>query len=60
MENDEQNGMDPKDIAKKIYYIAETSMPLAMYTAGWKYYLFLLLNKLVPQTLAYKIISLMY
>lgn len=60
MENDEQNGMDPNDIAKKIYHIAETSMPLAMYTAGWKYQLFLLLNKLVPQTLAYKIISLMY
>ena len=60
MENDEQNGMDPNDIAKKLYHIAETSMPLAMYTAGWKYHLFLLLNKLVPQTLAYKIISIMY
>jgi hypothetical protein len=60
MENDEQNGMNPADIAKTIFKMAETSCPMAMYTAGFKYHLFLLLNKLVPQTLAYKIISLMY
>ena len=60
MENDEQNGMDPTDIAKTIFKMAETKRPMAMYTTGLKYHLFLLLNKLVPQTLAYKIISLMY
>ena len=60
MENDEQNGMKPEDIAKTIFKMAETSCPMAMYTTGFKYHLFLLLNKLVPQTLAYKIISLMY
>ena len=60
MENDEQNGMKPEDIAKTIFKMAEASCPMAMYTTGFKYHLFLLLNKLVPQTLAYKIISFMY
>ncbi|MBR2184864.1 MAG: SDR family oxidoreductase [Prevotella sp.] len=60
MEDDEQNGMKPEDIAKTIFKMAEASCPMAMYTTGFKYHLFLLLNKLVPQTLAYKIISLMY
>jgi hypothetical protein len=52
--------MKPEDIAKTIFKMAESSCPMAMYTSGFKYHLFLLLNKLVPQTLAYKIISLMY
>ncbi len=60
MERDEQNGQDPKTIARTLFNMAETNMPMAMYTAGWKYHLFLFLNKLVPQTLANKIVSLMY
>ncbi len=60
MEHDEQNGQDPKTIARTLFNMAETNMPMAMYTAGWKYHLFLFLNKLVPQTLANKIVSLMY
>lgn len=60
MENDEIHGMQPISIAKKLYAMAESSSPMAMYTAGVKYHLFALLNKLLPQTLVLKILSLIY
>lgn len=60
MEKDEQNGLDPMCIAKKLYQMAESSSPRAINTVGLMYKAFLLLNKLLPTTLAYRIVGMMY
>lgn len=60
MEHDEQHGIDPKRMAQTLVSMAESRSLQAFTTTGWQYHLFLLLNKIVPATLAYKIVGKMY
>lgn len=60
MERDEQNGITPERMAKKLLSMAEAKHPAALSTVGWMYKLFLLLGKLLPTTLAYRIVGWMY
>lgn len=60
MEKDEQNGITPERMARKLYSMAEESSPCAFNTVGWQYHLFNFLNKLVPATVVYRIVGWMY
>lgn len=60
MERDEQNGITPERMARKLLKLANAKHPDAASTVGWMYHLFILLGRLVPTTWAYKIIGKMY
>lgn len=60
MEHDEENGIDPVQIAEKLYKMAECKHPRAINTVGFQYKLFILLNKILPTTLVYRIVGMMY
>lgn len=60
MEHDEQNGILPETMARKLYSMAEAKNPCLLHTVGWMYHAFLLLGKILPATLAYKIVGKMY
>lgn len=60
MEHDEQNGITPEAMALKMLAMAETNHPAAYNTVGLQYHLFLLLGKLLPTTLIYKVLGKMY
>lgn len=60
MEHDEQSGIAPEVMAKKLYSIAESKSPVLFNTTGIIYHIFILLGKLLPTTLAYKIVGKMY
>ena len=48
MERDEQSGMAPAVIGRRIVAIAEKKHPKALYTCGIKYQFFLLLQRILP------------
>lgn len=60
MEHDETHGITPERMARKLLSIAGKSSPSAYYTVGLQYHIFLLLNKIVPASLAYRIVGMMY
>ena len=60
MEYDEQHGITPERMARKLLSLAKTKHPEAVSTVGLKYKAFMLLGKLCPTTLAYRIIGKMY
>ena len=60
MEHDEQHGITPERMAKKLYLLAEANNPCAFSTVGFQYHLFTLLNKILPTTFVYKIVGMMY
>lgn len=60
MEHDEQHGITPERMARKLLSLAEAKHPAALSTVGLKYHLFLLLGKVVPTTLANRIVGMMY
>lgn len=60
MEKDEMNGIAPERMAKKLLKLAESKCPPVYSTVGWQYHLFMLLNKVVPSTLVYRIVGWMY
>lgn len=60
MEHDEQNGILPETMAKKLLQMAEAKNPCLLSTVGLMYHAFLLLGKVLPATLVYKIVSKMY
>lgn len=60
MEHDEINGIAPERMAKKLYKIAQKSSPSAFYTVGLQYHFFMFLNKIIPASLAYRIVGMMY
>ena len=60
MERDEQNGITPERMARKLLSMAETKNPAALSTVGWMYKLFLLLGKVLPTSFAYRIVGWMY
>ena len=60
MEHDEQHGIMPERMARKLLSLAETKRPAALSTVGLKYKLFLLLGKLLPTSFANRIVGMMY
>lgn len=48
MERDEKNGMKPEQLACVIYKVSQKKRPKPLYTAGAKYKLFVLAQKLLP------------
>ena len=60
MERDEQNGITPERMARKLLSMAETKNPAALSTVGWMYKLFLLLGKVLPTSFAYRVVGWMY
>lgn len=60
MEKDEQGGMTPDFVAKKIYKVGKKKRVKPMYTVGFKYKLFTVLNKILPSRLVNYIVYLIY
>lgn len=60
MERDEQKGMPPEKIAKKIVALSEQRNPKPFSTVGGSYKLFLLLAKLLPARLLNFLVSKIY
>ena len=60
MEKDERNGMTPDKTAGVIVKAATDPNPAPLYTAGFKYKVFMLLFRLLPARLSYFIVSKMY
>lgn len=60
MEHDEANGITPSQMARKLLSMAESRNPCAYSTVGLMYHLFILLNKLLPASLVYRIVGKMY
>ncbi len=60
MEHDEQNGITPERMAKKLLALASQGSPCIFSTVGLQYHLFVMLNKILPATLANRVIGMMY
>ena len=60
MENDERSGMPPEKTARVIYKAITGTNPRPLYTVGFKYKLFLLLNRILPARLVLFIIGKIY
>ena len=60
MEKDEQSGMPPILIAKKIYSLANKKSPKPLSTVGIGYKLICMLIKLLPSSLSNKIVGIIY
>ena len=60
MEKDEQGGMGPEVVAKKIYRAATARQPRPFYVAGAKYRLFMVLDRLLPTGAVNRIIGMIY
>ena len=60
MERDELHGMSPESVARLIVKAAAKKHPAPIYTAGFKYKLFRLLDKLLPMRLKNYIVGKMY
>ncbi|MBR5949028.1 MAG: SDR family oxidoreductase [Clostridia bacterium] len=60
MEKDEQNGMPPSAIAKRMLSLSKKKNPKPLSTAGLQYKLFLVLAKLLPARLTNWIVGKMY
>lgn len=60
MEHDEQNGMSAAQIAEAIYKLSEKKNPKPISTTGAQYRIFAVLTKVLPTSLANKIVSMIY
>lgn len=60
MEHDETHGIEPEQIAQKILEMSECKSPAMLNTVGFQYKLFLLLQKVIPTTLACRIVGKLY
>ena len=60
MEHDEQNGMQPERIARKLLQLARRRRPPLYTTAGLQYHLFAFLNKLLPASLVCRLVGKIY
>ncbi|GBU27688.1 hypothetical protein R84B8_01225 [Treponema sp. R8-4-B8] len=60
MEEDERKGMSPVKTAQIIYKAAKSNNPKPVYTVGFSYNIFTLLNKLLPKRLVQYILNTMY
>ncbi len=60
MEHDEQNGMNPSRIARKLIRISTARHPRPLYTCGAKYHLFAFLCRVLPSRLVCWIVGKLY
>ncbi|MDO4565519.1 MAG: SDR family oxidoreductase [Clostridia bacterium] len=60
MEKDEQNGMSPERIGRKLLKMSKKKHPRPLYTSGAKYHLFAFLCRILPNRLVCRIIGLLY
>ena len=60
MARDEQNGQQPQQLARKLLSLANSSCPYAFSTVGLQYKAFRILNRLLPTSLVYRIVGMMY
>jgi len=60
MEKDETSGMQPEQIAKKLYKIANKKRVKPLFTLGFKYKLFVFLSKILPKSLVNRIVGSIY
>ncbi|HBJ76327.1 MAG TPA: hypothetical protein DDY68_00185 [Porphyromonadaceae bacterium] len=60
IEKDENNGMTPLCIAKKVESMLRDSSYKVKYTVGFQYHLFLFLNKILPRGFVLKVLSKLY
>ena len=60
MEHDEQNGMSPEAIAKKIYKLASAKNPKPLSTVGAQYKFLVSLAKVLPVRAVNRIIGMIY
>lgn len=60
MERDEEKGMSPKRIAKKIFRLGESKHPKPLSTVGFGYKAICILVKLLPYSLVNKIVGWLY
>ncbi len=60
MEHDERSGMPPQKVAAVIYKAALARRPKILYTAGGKYRLFVVIQKLLPATLCNRLVGAIY
>ena len=60
MEKDEQNGMDPEDIGKRIAHIVGKKNPPAVYVAGARYRILSVLCRVLPTALRQRIVGSLY
>lgn len=60
MERDEQNGMAPAVIGRRIVAIAEKKRPKALYSCGLQYQFFLLLQRVLPVRTLNWLVGLLY
>lgn len=60
MEKDELSGMRPEYIAGILYKISQKRRPRALYTAGAKYKLFVVLIKILPANLINRLVGKLY
>lgn len=60
MEKDERGGMTAEYIARQFLCIARKRNPAPLYTAGWQYRIFVVLEKLLPKRLSNWIVGKIY
>lgn len=60
MERDEQNGMKPENLAKKVAVLADKRRVKPFYSCGFKYKLFLFLAKILPRSFSNYIVGKIY
>ncbi|MDO4544440.1 MAG: SDR family oxidoreductase [Clostridia bacterium] len=60
MEHDEQNGMSPDIIGKKLLKMSKKKHPRPLYTSGAKYHVFAFLCRILPNGLVCRIIGMLY
>lgn len=60
MEKDEQKGMSPDVIARKLLSIAHKRCPAPLYTTGWQYHFFVFLERVLPKRWSNYIVGVLY
>lgn len=60
MEDEEQNGMQPSDVAEYFYKVATSSSPKVQYIYGWQYKLLYFVNRFLPRWTVIKILNFLY
>lgn len=60
MEKDEQNGMPPEAVAKVVLKVTKQKRPPVYVSVGFKYKIFMFLNKILPKKLVIFVIGKMY
>lgn len=60
MEHDEQHGLPAMSMANKLYRLAQAKHTCVYNTVGLQYHIMVFLNKLLPKTLAVRVVGMIY